>query len=401
MAPSGDSLSAERPAPPEPEGRRRRKPKTPPAAPQTDAEPTRDSAMDRPARESDAPRNRAAAPRAKRSRERRQRDLGALSNVSGVAHLVRAGALLLLALSMAGLFSRFGYPLDILTHFRFHFAVSGVVLALATLMFPSAGRVALLAALAATGLNGALVFLALQNPAPRLAGDAATTVLWAHVDQRDTVLWAAAGLARETAPDVVALTAVPQNAALETLFPQTPCIERDASNSRYAVAMLSRGPCAPRGPAIGGPWPYAAQRATLRSDIAVVGVHAPRPIDAQALLGGLSGWRDAGRVRLRDAVITAASDAVWGDPPALLIGDFNAAPWSAVMGRQAEQGLRLVDCGAPWRSTWPTTAPLAGLPMDQAWVSGALAARCVIGPSLGARHRPIIVELGPAAGDAG
>ncbi len=308
--------------------------------------------------------------------------------------------LLLLALlaSLGGFLGRIGYPWELLTHFRLQIAAGAVLIAILALGVESVRRWAMAGAAIIAAINCAAIALALSARAPALEGEGALRILWAHVDENPVALWAAAGLSRVEEPDVIALTALPAQAPLTALFPGFDCVEGPAEASRYAVAVLSRAPCAPRGPQIGGPWPYAAQRARLTNELAVIAAHAPRPIDWRAVMSAPMGWRDAGRVDLRDAVITAASDAVWGDPPAVLVGDFNAAPWSPRMAQLAGRDLRHADCGAPWRATWPTDIGLLGLPMDQVYLTTGLAARCRIAASIGAPHRPLIVDVGPARG---
>jgi endonuclease/exonuclease/phosphatase (EEP) superfamily protein YafD len=95
--------------------------------------------------------------------------------------------------------------------------------------------------------------------------------------------------------------------------------------------------------------------------------------------------------RLAQAAETLAKDS----RPALLVGDFNATPWSggAVGLRQA--GLTLASPTVP---TWPTTfGPLALLPLDQVAFNRhwSVVAR-ERGPDIGSDHFPVEVTLVPA-----
>ncbi len=119
-------------------------------------------------------------------------------------------------------------------------------------------------------------------------------------------------------------------------------------------------------------------------DIVAVHLSRPWPVGRQAkelrLLGG--GLSDVGRDRL------------------LLIGDFNAPPWSmTIRDASAMLGLRRLPTGP----TWPV--PFGGSPLrpvlaiDHALAGSALAmAHAQTGPALGSDHRPLLVELGRAPG---
>lgn len=85
-------------------------------------------------------------------------------------------------------------------------------------------------------------------------------------------------------------------------------------------------------------------------------------------------------------------------PDAILMGDFNAAPWSAV-----QQGLRRptgFDNAGFLAPSWPAWLPaFLRLPIDHVMVRGSLSIRdLAAGPELGSDHRPVeaTVELGEA-----
>lgn len=320
---------------------------------------------------------------------------------------------LIAAVTLAGFAARFGYPWELASHFRPQLATAAALTAVIGLVGRRLEWRAIAGASVLALTNAVATAAPLRLAAPGLAApsqdEAALTraadtdasavagrlrVIWAHVDADEVALGAVAGLARREAPDIVALTALPDDAPLAAVFPEFSCVVRPTEPSRYAVVVLSRGVCAPLKPPVGGPWPFAAQRARARAPVTVVAAHAPRPLDWRAVTSALDGWRDAGRIQLRDEVIEAAGAAVWGDPPALLVGDFNAAPWSPASIDLTRRALKRVDCGAPWRSTWLTRAPLLGLPIDQAFVTAGVAADCRVGPAIVARHRPLIVDVG-------
>jgi endonuclease/exonuclease/phosphatase (EEP) superfamily protein YafD len=78
-----------------------------------------------------------------------------------------------------------------------------------------------------------------------------------------------------------------------------------------------------------------------------------------------------------------------GDAPALVIGDFNATPWSNAAPHLVQGGWRWFGGVQP---TWPHSA--WGIPIDALWGQGAWAVTGrEVGPPIGSDHRPIRVGL--------
>ena len=73
--------------------------------------------------------------------------------------------------------------------------------------------------------------------------------------------------------------------------------------------------------------------------------------------------------------------------PLLVLGDFNAAPWSRAQARIAREACLLAARGAP--ATWPARAGGLGVPIDQMLVGGgaALVSLEPWGAGLGSNHR--------------
>ncbi len=82
------------------------------------------------------------------------------------------------------------------------------------------------------------------------------------------------------------------------------------------------------------------------------------------------------------------------DGPKLVVGDFNATPWSA--------GLRAFVSdndltGVNTRATWPVWLGFAGIPIDHALTSRDLRVLSIeIGPDIGSDHRPVLIDVAPA-----
>lgn len=80
----------------------------------------------------------------------------------------------------------------------------------------------------------------------------------------------------------------------------------------------------------------------------------------------------------------------------ILIGDFNATPWS-IFFRQIRAETSLHDsarAAGGWQGTWPTYMPLLYIPIDHCLTSGdCRVVERSSGPYIGSDHRPICVRL--------
>lgn len=304
-----------------------------------------------------------------------------------------AALLTLAGVTAIGFLGRTGYPAELFSHFRPHYATAALIGAglAAALRF----RWLALAGVAAFLANVAAIVIPLAGGTPTLrpSTDPHLTVIWANLQGNPAALDAVARLAAAEDADAVALTELPvTHGDLGRRFPHLPCLERPSRAGTFAVIWLTRGPCAGGDTASQAFWPWAARLTTLETasqppssdgrTIALAALHPRPPIGSEQ-----------NRYE-RDHVIQAAVSAAQENDAALLIGDFNATPWSPVMADLVHAGFRPVDCGAPWRSTWLSRAPFMGLPIDLAYAGPSVtAARCRVGPDIGSDHWPLIVAL--------
>lgn len=106
------------------------------------------------------------------------------------------------------------------------------------------------------------------------------------------------------------------------------------------------------------------------------------------------------RANARDRTLNAA--ARWSvDHPdrRVVMGDFNATPWSPSFHRLVRDG-DLFDSlsGYGLQVSWPESNPLLRIPIDHLLLGPALAAvERGTGPSFGSQHRSLLVTLAPAA----
>ncbi len=305
--------------------------------------------------------------------------------IAALIALTLFGVAALGSLSLAAFFGGAGYPMEVFSHFRPHYCAGGLIFG-ASLLVLKRPQAALVPATIAI-INCAALFTPLLNPASSAvrADGQRIRVLWANLEYSPAALAAFAKLAAETDADIIALTELPAGDpyAASIALPFLPGVVAPTDISIFAVALQGREAFAGGGDVPGArpPWRSAAQWAQTPSGLRIVALHPTPPIDADAL------WA-------RDELIRAAGQAATMTPTSLLVGDFNATPWSRVMIDLKATGLKRVDCGAPWTSTWRSRRPLAGLPIDSAYVcSGIRAASCRVGPDIGSDHFPLIIDL--------
>jgi endonuclease/exonuclease/phosphatase (EEP) superfamily protein YafD len=144
----------------------------------------------------------------------------------------------------------------------------------------------------------------------------------------------------------------------------------------YGIGLLSRWPLRDvREMAGAGGIPQLhALVETPQGTIEVIAVHPRLPKSAA--------WQ-----RMRNQTLAALRPR--GDAPALVVGDFNATPWSNAAPLLVQGGWRWFGGVQP---TWPHSA--WGIPIDAVWGQGAWAVSGrEVGPSIGSDHRPLRVGL--------
>ncbi len=81
--------------------------------------------------------------------------------------------------------------------------------------------------------------------------------------------------------------------------------------------------------------------------------------------------------------------------PVVLLGDLNVTPWSPVFQDfLTHSGLRDSMEGMGLQPTWPTTFPLAWIPIDHCLISSeVLIRKRQVGPNIGSDHYPLVVDF--------
>jgi endonuclease/exonuclease/phosphatase (EEP) superfamily protein YafD len=233
-------------------------------------------------------------------------------------------------------------------------------------------------------VNLVAIVIAILPAAPIAHPDGSQVrIVWANLERHEGSLSLLAELARAQEADIVAITELPAGDAddVRDAFEDFACFTSPTGPlTPFTTMIVSRSPCSHKGQASNLSRPSDASYLDV-GELRIVAIH-PRPP------GGNE------RTAERDAVIEAGVLLTLGMPQAVLIGDFNATPWSPVLIDVRRRGFRRALCGAPLAPTWRSANPLLGLTIDHAYVYGdAAIADCRIGRDIGSDHRHLIVDV--------
>jgi endonuclease/exonuclease/phosphatase (EEP) superfamily protein YafD len=298
------------------------------------------------------------------------------------------------------------WAFDLAAHFRPQLALlslaAAIVAAIARAPVPSAVLLASVVANAAPlmpRLAGA-VEMACAGTARDATRDSTgdMRVLALNLHGRSTDPAAFRRLIEAERPDIVLLTELPRDLGpLTADLPALP-VHRliDQRGSGFDLALFSRWPFAfwqlDRGD--GGGLPVLAADicpAAGSNDgacLRIVGVHAARPLEAQA---------QPQDEQLDRAAHLAAQAPAGG---VVLLGDLNLTPWSPRFRELLDDaGLRDASMQLPFEPTWRAPLPFLGLAIDHVLTSPGLAVTCSrTGADVGSDHLPVIADV--AMGEA-
>lgn len=308
---------------------------------------------------------------------------------------MRRAAILALSLGAIALAIAAGFlgtlwpPLDVFSHARLHLALAAAAVALGAAALGR--RRAALAATLCAGFAAAGLDPALRGAAREGAPEAvvAVTIAAANVYRANATPEAAAAAIDALDADIVVLVEagpayLAESAILRRSHPYLAV--RAGYPDEPQVAVLSRYPILedrsmPRRP-------YQPVRISARIDLGdgaaldVAGLHLARPVSGAAA---------------HDLAALQIVAARWA-PPLIVVGDFNATPWSSPVAAVARiTGTEIVG---GLRPTWlPPAAPdwlrrIIGLPIDNVLVSPEIGVAWARGFAVpGSDHRGILVSL--------
>ena len=309
-----------------------------------------------------------------------------LRTFAGLA-LLTLGFLGTLATAL-GFFGSTSWFFDLLSNFRFQLALGLIVVGV--VYFFGFGRWTAFIFVAAGVVNAFLVApLYLDDPAPAAAGDSLRLVSFnvgaGRADTAELVEWmetSEADLVFLLESSEEWLGGMEMNGSGYSVSNQIP------EDRIYGISVLGTSPTVVEQLRLGSTRdPVMRVEATVSGEtVAIYAVH-PRPPDSAA------------KTAARDDLFDELADMVARETlPVIVIGDFNATPWSYIFRDfSSETGLVNSQKGFGLAATWPTS-PLSLVPLDHMLHSESLTTvERDIGPDLGSDHLPLTVEVSVAS----
>ena len=298
--------------------------------------------------------------------------------------LVACTALVALV-SVLPLGARFWWVLEVTTHFRLQYlAITAVLLAL-TAMTRRWGACVVLVAAGTVSAIPVLPYLPLARDEP-MAAAAPLKVLTVNVSFRQFSARRLLEIIREAAPDVVVLQELTPHAesVLAALDVEFPNFRKFTADGPVGIGLWSRYELESGNTIALGRSPAIQARVRGPTGLfTVIGVHLRPPSSPQ---------RAAARNR-QLGELAARSTAV--SEPLIVAGDFNITPYSPLFTDWLEaSGLTDTRRGRTLSVSWPTTLPVAGIPIDHVAVSEdfeILSHRNL--PNFESDHYAVLVEL--------
>jgi len=211
---------------------------------------------------------------------------------------------------------------------------------------------------------------------PRPVQQPALTVVWCNVFKTDAVVERLANVARRRGADIVILGEPPRElAAARRSLAEYPFVYGAPDPDEHGAVVFSRTPLkAIVGPDLGrGTYPLTIVEA---DNIRIVAMHPPVAVTRSALEGS--------------AVMMGAAVRQAQHGRTLVVGDMNATPWASRLRAVSTEMTRLSPALG---STWFSSLPVLGLPIDHAFVTMDLRASAHVGPGVGSDHLPLIVSI--------
>ena len=289
-----------------------------------------------------------------------------------------------------------GYLPELAASWRPHIALALAVCAVMALVVRARLLAGLLVALAVA--LGADAIRTWSDSAQATAGsnlvdgDAAVRIVFSNLSIRNDDNGKLVAWLKVSDPDIVVATEVSPHhvAQMAGAMAEFPFRMLQPREHPFGMAVYSRYPLS--GEAVtelAGDTPPARIPIIVTADVEtpvgtlhVAGVHLFPPLTPRRLA-----WRN-------EQLVIAGEVLAEIDAPMLVVGDFNATPWSASFRAfRSENGLS----GFNTRATWPDWLGFAGIPIDHAFVSPDLRVLGIeTGPDIGSDHRPLLVDVAPS-----
>lgn len=221
-------------------------------------------------------------------------------------------------------------------------------------------------------------WLAFRPLAESPLGQGRLKILQANLYKLNTETRPVLDIIRKEGPDIIALfEVVPAHQSLLGALGDYPHRARAPYRLGMDLLILSRHPIESIPLAI--PSTLACRVKLGGRSITLISTHPPIPQSP-------AGWSD------RNRILLAAANRLNVEPvPRILLGDFNATPFSGAFKRIEDSGLRNSARGLGYFPTWPD---IAVLPLDHLLISPEFGvAEKHVGPQISSDHRPVITTL--------
>ena len=305
----------------------------------------------------------------------------------GLPKILPALAVALAACVAAGMLSGLGWPFELFASLLPQFAFLALLLAGAG-WFLHQRREMLL-------LLPAVAFLAVWGareqflPAGAQVRNPDLRIIWANMgNERDMRSFARLmALARSEGADMVLASEFPAYLSAEDVRRESrdfPHILGKPAGARTNIAVFSRVPVEEVG-GVSERWNsgFLLEIPATPTPLTIAAAHTPTPMLPRNM---------ARRDEIVHDIAAALSARIAADAAAaLLVGDFNAVSWSALLRSVAQQGGKRLSYG--WRASWRSSWVLLGLPIDHAFAFGAMQASARVGADIGSDHFPLLVNV--------
>ncbi|MEX1037824.1 MAG: endonuclease/exonuclease/phosphatase family protein [Acidimicrobiia bacterium] len=303
--------------------------------------------------------------------------------------LILIPAVVLAFASLAAFFGRYVWWLDVIANFRVQFLVAllalGAVLALSRFRRWAAGI------LFVAGINLAVVApLYLGSPGDSSVDAPSVRVMSFNLLSTNDRYGEVAEYIRETEPDVVVLheASLPWETAMESSDLGYEVTKSRSDDLIFGTLVMTRSSA--------GVLTYGFRESDPRA-VEITTIVDGWDIPVTILSSHPLAPTDVDRAALRDAQLAFAAEwAADQSGPYMVVGDFNATPWSWPFRNLLVTGrLRNSQIGFGVQPSFAATSnPLFRVPIDHLVHSDALVVRQRrLGPTLGSDHFPLIVDL--------
>ena len=293
-------------------------------------------------------------------------------------------SLLVIACISAGMLGAFGWPFELFSSLLTQFASASFLLAGLGKVFHRQSRMPLLLAVfAVVALIGAREQFFFADT---LVDSRDLRIVWANMgNDRDENSFARLfRLARDERADMVIASEIPEHLSKEEIFQESngfPNILGKLAGARTNIVMFSRLPMEEIG-SVTEKWNSGFLVETNNGTFIIAGVHTPTPLLLQ-------NFHRRNEIIL--GVVDVLNESVTDGSAGILVGDFNTVSWSGLLRSIHERGGTRISYG--WRSSWNSSLPILGLPIDQVFVFGDARASVRVGEGIGSDHYPLIVDV--------